>query len=111
MSQNNMIQSKHFVLETLGDGVYACVHRPGGAAFSNAGIIDLGDSTLVVDAFDSLAAGRDLRQTAEALFDRPVKTVIFTHAHGDHWKGAAAFDTRTTLLGRRGRRGENLPQR
>jgi cyclase len=90
--------TEHFTLNPLADGVYACVHKPGGAAYSNAGIIDLGDRTLLVDAFDTLAAGRDLRQTAEALFGRPVETIILTHAHSDHWIGASAFDASTTLL-------------
>ena len=47
--------SKHFRLEQLADGVYAAIHvlpdhrgQPsGGAAIGNAGIIDLGDRTLV----------------------------------------------------------------
>jgi cyclase len=90
-------ESKHFTLRSLTRGVYACIHKPGGAGFSNAGIIDLGDHTLVVDTFHTRAAGRDLRQTAEALFGRPVETAVLTHAHHDHWMGACAFDASTTL--------------
>jgi hypothetical protein len=59
-------ESKHFTLRSLTRGVYACIHKPGGAAFSNAGIIDLGSRTLVLDTFHTRAAGRDLRQTAAA---------------------------------------------
>jgi len=92
------IQSKHFNLEPLITGVHACIHKPGGAAYSNAGIIDLGDRTLLVDAFDTLAAGRDLRRAAEALFDLPVETILLTHPHGDHWKCASAFDLGTRLM-------------
>ncbi|HSF82603.1 MAG TPA: MBL fold metallo-hydrolase [Anaerolineales bacterium] len=92
------LASKHFTLQPLANGLYACINRPGGAAYSNAGIINLGDRTLVVDAFNSLAAGHDLRQTAEALFERPVETIILTHPHSDHWIGASAFDASTTLL-------------
>ncbi len=98
MPNDNVLESKHFTLEPLTNGVYACIHKPKGAAYSNAGIIDLGERTLLVDAFDSLVAGRDLRQTAEALFERPVETIILTHPHSDHWKGASAFDANTTLL-------------
>ena len=98
MPNDSLLESKHFTLERLTEGVYACIHRPGGAAFSNAGIVDLGDRTLLVDAFDTLAAGRDLRQTAEALFERPVDTLLLTHAHSDHWKGASVFDANTTFL-------------
>jgi cyclase len=98
MPRASLLQSRHFTLEPLTNGVYACIHKPGGAAYSNAGIIDLGDRTLVVDAFDTLVAGRDLRQTAEALFERPVETIVLTHVHSDHWIGASVFDASTTLL-------------
>lgn len=98
MNSKNLPESKHFTLEQLFKGVYACIHKPGGAAYSNAGIIDLDGRTLVVDAFDTVVAGRDLRQTAETLFKRPVDTIILTHPHSDHWIGASAFDSNTTLL-------------
>jgi cyclase len=98
MPNDHWLECKHFTLKPLTNGVYACIHRPGGAAYSNAGIIDLGDRTLVVDAFNTLVAGRDLRQTAEALFERSVETIILTHAHSDHWIGASVFDSSTTLL-------------
>ena len=91
-------ESKHFTLEHLTDSVYACVHKQGGGAYSNAGIISLGNRTILVDAFDTVAAGRDLRQTAEVLFDRPVDTIVLTHPHSDHWIGASAFDETTVLL-------------
>ena len=84
MSSASLRESRHFTLEPLTNGVYACIHRPGGAAYSNAGIVDLGDRTLLVDAFDTLLAGRDLRQIAEALFERPVETIVLTHAHIPH---------------------------
>lgn len=98
MSQRQVRESKHFDLISLVDGVYACIHKAGGAAFSNAGIIDLGDRTLLVDAFNTVAAGRDLRAAAEALFNRPVSAVVLTHFHDDHWIGASAFDAATLLL-------------
>jgi glyoxylase-like metal-dependent hydrolase (beta-lactamase superfamily II) len=90
--------STHFDLISLADGVYACIHKAGGGASSNAGIIDLGDRTLVVDAFNTVAAGRDLRATAEALFGRPVSAVVLTHLHDDHWIGASAFVAETLFL-------------
>jgi cyclase len=98
MPNDSLLESKHFTLEALIDGVYACIHKSGGAAYSNAGIIDLGDRTLLVDAFNTLAAGRDLRQIAEAIFERPAQTIVLTHAHSDHWISASAFDANTTLL-------------
>ena len=90
--------SKHFSLEQLADGVFACIHKPGAAAYSNAGIIDLGDRTVLVDAFDTMLAGRDLCRAAETLFDRPVDMIILTHPHSDHWIGASVFDDTTAII-------------
>ena len=98
MPGDSLFESDHFTLMPLTNGVYACIHKPGGAAYSNAGIIDLGDLTLLVDALHTLAAGRALRQIAEALFQRPVAAIVLTHAHSDHWIGASAFDVGTGLL-------------
>lgn len=94
----NLSESKHFTLEPLTDGAHACIHKPGGGAYSNAGIIDLGDRTILVDAFDTLAAARDLRRVAERLYGRPIETIVLTHPHSDHWKGASAFDSSTSFL-------------
>jgi cyclase len=90
--------SQHFDIEQLGDGIYAAIHRPGGAAYSNAGIIDLGDQTIVIDSFNTLLAASDLRKAAAALTGRTVDTLILTHAHTDHWFGAAVFDRSTTFI-------------
>jgi glyoxylase-like metal-dependent hydrolase (beta-lactamase superfamily II) len=98
MPQKRVRESKHFDLVPLVDGIYACVHKPGGGALSNAGIIDLGDRTLVVDAMGTLAAGHELRATAEALFGRPVSALILTHHHDDHWVGASAFGSETLFM-------------
>ena len=44
---------EHFTLHQLADGVYAAIATELGAAFSNAGLIDLGGQTLVFDAFEN----------------------------------------------------------
>jgi cyclase len=98
MADESLFESKHFTLTPLGSGVYACIHKPGGGAYSNAGIIDLGGRTLIVDALQTVAAGRALRQAAEGLFGRPAGTIVLTHAHSDHWIGASAFDATTSVL-------------
>jgi len=98
VQKNKLPDSQHFTLEQLASGVYACIHKSGGAAYSNAGIVDLGDKTIVVDAFDTMAAGHDLRQAAEFLLERPIDWLILTHTHSDHWVGASVFDETTVLL-------------
>ena len=98
MADESLFDSRHFTLTPLANGVYACIHKPGGGAYANAGIIDLGGRTLVVDALQTVAAGRALRQAAESLFQRPADTIVLTHPHSDHWIGASAFDATTSLV-------------
>ena len=95
---DKLFETKHFQLNELGEGLYACIHKAGGGAFSNAGIVDLGDRTILVDAFDTMAAGDELQKVAESLFDRPVDMILLTHPHSDHWIGASAFDQTTWYL-------------
>jgi len=90
--------SKHFRLQQLADGIYAAIHINGGAAISNAGIVDLGDRTLVYDALMTPQAGEDLRMAAEALTGRPVDAVIDSHWHYDHIWGNQAFGADTDII-------------
>jgi len=90
--------SEHFDLHQLADGVFAAIATPQGAAYSNAGIIDLGDRTLIFDTFNTPLAGRDLRAAAESLTGRPVSTIIISHVHSDHWMGNQVFPAHTTIL-------------
>ncbi len=83
--------SKHYRLETLADGVYAAIAKDGGSAISNAGIVDLGDATLIIDTFLTPTAAEDLRRDAERLTGRAPRWVVLTHYHNDHIWGAQAF--------------------
>jgi len=98
MTNRQLPDSKHFRLEPLAEGVYAAIHQSGGAALSNAGIVDLGDRTLVFDAFMAPQPAGDLRAVAEALTGRPVDTVIDSHWHYDHIWGNQAFGADTDIL-------------
>jgi cyclase len=94
----NLPKSEHFELQELGEGVYAALGRAGSPTFSNAGIIDLGEQTLVLDAFELPAAGADLRAAAEQLTGRSVTAVILSHVHSDHSVGLQAFAPETPIL-------------
>lgn len=91
------IDSPHFTLDRLTDGVWAALHRPGGDATGNAGIVDLGDATLVFDAFLTPRAGRDLAAAARELTGRDAAYVIASHYHNDHVRGASAFGGATLV--------------
>jgi cyclase len=91
-------ESKHFRLEQLADGVYAAIHIDGGAAIGNAGIVDLGDRTLIYDTFIAPQAAVDLRTAAEALTGRPIDAVIDSHWHNDHIWGNQVFSANTDIV-------------
>ena len=98
MKNNSLYQSQHFRLEQLADGVYACIHTEGGWAISNAGIVDIGDRTIVFDTFMTLSAARDLRDAAESLIGRPAHTVINSHYHNDHIWGNQVFSADVDII-------------
>jgi len=62
-----------------------------GFAMCNAGIVDLGDRTVVFDSMLSPMAGVDLARAAERTTGRPADLVVNSHWHGDHIWGNSAF--------------------
>lgn len=90
--------SDHFELIQIAAGAWAAIASPDGAAFSNAGIVDLGDLTLVFDTFETPVAARDLKAAGESLTGRPVTFVANRHAHADHWCGSQVFAGQTPII-------------
>ncbi len=101
-------QSDHFTLHELAAGVYAAIATEGGAGFSNAGLIDLGDRTLAFDAFENPQAAEDLARAAVHLTSRTPAQVIISHWHPDHWGGAQVF-AGSVILSTQATRQEMLP--
>jgi len=87
----NIRETTHFSIVELAEGVYAALHNGKGAAFSNAGIIDLGGRTVVFDTTETLSAGKELARLALELTGNPASIVIISHHHNDHWMGNQAF--------------------
>lgn len=84
-------ESKYFSLIPLSDGVWAALSIPGTGSWSNAGIIDLGDQTIIFDAFATPTAAHDLRIAAEKLTGRQATMVLNSHYHLDHVNGDQVF--------------------
>ena len=76
-------QSRHFELVQLTDGVYAAIHKKGGHAICNAGVIDLGTETLIFDTFMTPQAAEDLLKAVKSLELPSIKYVINSHHHND----------------------------
>jgi glyoxylase-like metal-dependent hydrolase (beta-lactamase superfamily II) len=90
--------SEYFQLEQVAQGVYAAIVPEGSAAQGNAGIVDLGNRTLVFDTFCILQAARELREAAEELTGRPVDYVVNSHWHADHVYGNQVFSSHTDVF-------------
>lgn len=86
-----MITSRHFTITEITDGVYALIATEKGGGMSNAGLIDMGEYSIVFDTFNTPQAGEDLRIIARQLIDKPIKYVINSHWHGDHVRGNQSF--------------------
>jgi cyclase len=98
--QSELPKSRHYILERLADGIYAAIHNnEGGYAICNAGIIDLGDKTIVIDPFISPTAARDLKRHAEYLTGKPVSLVLNLDPHSDHTSGNQVFVPDADIIG------------
>jgi cyclase len=91
-------ESKHFQIERLADGVYAAVAFEQGYASCNAGIIDIGDRTIIFDTFLTPEAARDLLKAAEQLTSNKITHIVNSHEHNDHVRGNQVFGSDVDII-------------
>jgi len=60
---------------------------------SNSAFILTGNGVLVIDTGSSTGIGEALKTAIAGVTDQPVRWILNTHAHGDHWLGNAAFES------------------
>jgi cyclase len=58
---------------------------------SNSAFVVTGEGVLLVDTGSSTTIGASLRDAIATVTDQPVRWIVNTHGHGDHWLGNAAF--------------------
>jgi glyoxylase-like metal-dependent hydrolase (beta-lactamase superfamily II) len=80
-----------FDIKPMADGVYAAIAKPAYKVNCNAAIIILGDGVLVVDTHSKPSAARALIEQIKKLTPKPVKFVVNTHFHWDHYQGNEAY--------------------
>lgn len=88
----------HCSIHEIAPGVYVARPLAGGGAASNAGIVALGDHTLIFDTFLTPVAALELRQAAELLTEAPIKVVVNSHHHLDHVGGNQVFAAGADLV-------------
>ena len=85
------IKSTNFEILKMDEGIYAAIHKSGGHAICNVGIVDLGDKTVIFDTFLSPFVAEELLEVVKKLKLSPVKYVINSHYHNDHIRGNQVF--------------------
>src|SRR2546423_14799945 len=80
-----------FDIKPIADGVYAAIAKPAYKVNCNAAIILFDDAVLVVDTHSKPSAARTLIEQIKKLTDKPVRYVVNTHFHWDHYQGNQAY--------------------
>ncbi len=92
-------ETKNFSIKKLAPGIWAAIQNDnGGHAISNSGIVDLGNKTLVFDAFINPDAAAELKHVAEQLTKHHVSFVINSHYHDDHIRGNQVFSPAASII-------------
>src|SRR5438128_585215 len=80
-----------FELKKVGDGVYAAIAAPAYKVNSNAAVIVTNDGVIVVDSHSKPSAARAVYQQIQAVAKQPVRKIVNTHFHWDHWQGNQVY--------------------
>jgi len=74
-------------VEEVRDGVYAYVQLDGTWGLNNSAFLVGRDGTTLIDTCFTERRTRDLLAAVQRMTDRPIRTLINTHHHGDHTHG------------------------
>ena len=74
-----------FGLKPVADGVYAAIAKPATKVNCNGAVIVLDDGVMLVDTFSKPSAARALLEQIKTVTPKPVKYVVDTHFHWDHY--------------------------
>lgn len=93
--------SQNFNLIKVADGVFACIHKIGGKAICNVGIIDTGDETIIFDSFLSPDVANEIPDLVKKLNLSPIKYIVNSHWHNDHIRGNQIFSKEVDIISTR----------
>jgi glyoxylase-like metal-dependent hydrolase (beta-lactamase superfamily II) len=80
-----------FEITKVADGVHVAVAAPAYKVNSNTAIIENDDGVIVVDTHSKPSAARVIVERLRDMTPRPVRYVINTHFHWDHWHGNEVY--------------------
>jgi cyclase len=80
-----------FEFKQAADGVYAAIAAPAYKVNSNAAVILTNDGVVVVDSHSKPSAAHALYKEIQGVTKQPIRKVINTHFHWDHWQGNQVY--------------------
>lgn len=80
-----------FVLQKIGDRVWAAIVNDAGKAGGNAGFVAGDDGVVVIDTFQDPEPAADLLAAIRKITNLPIRFVVNTHYHLDHVNGNDVF--------------------
>jgi glyoxylase-like metal-dependent hydrolase (beta-lactamase superfamily II) len=83
-----------FELKLVADGVYAAIAAPRYKVNCNAAVILTNDGVVVVDSHSKPSAAHALYRQIQAMTRQPIRKIVNTHFHWDHWQGNQAYAER-----------------
>src|SRR5213594_245595 len=80
-----------FEIQKVADGVHLAVAAPAYKVNSNTAIIESDDGLVIVDTHSKPSAARVIVEHLRDLTTKPVRYVVNTHFHWDHWHGNEVY--------------------
>src|SRR5215510_10420297 len=80
-----------FEFQKVADGVHIAVAAPAYKVNCNTAIIESDDGVIIVDTHSKPSAARVIIERLREMTRKPVRYVINTHFHWDHWHGNEAY--------------------
>jgi glyoxylase-like metal-dependent hydrolase (beta-lactamase superfamily II) len=80
-----------FELKKVADGTYAAIAAPAYKVNCNAAVIVTDDGVVVVDSHSKPSAARAVYKEIQAVTNKPIRKIINTHFHWDHWQGNEVY--------------------
>jgi cyclase len=80
-----------FDIRKIADGVWAAVAAPAYKVNCNTAIIEIDDGVMIVDTHSKPSAARVIVEHLRTLTAKPVRYVVNTHFHWDHWHGNEVY--------------------
>src|SRR5207249_309873 len=92
-------------LEAVGDGLFAYIQPDGSWWLNNTGLLVGREAATLIDTCGTERRSRALLDAVRRVTDRPLRTLVNTHAHGDHTHGNYLVEGATIVGHQKAREG------